>query len=313
MFSKNYMEIFQMKKSLIAISLLTLGSTAALAGGPDILPAPPPPAFNGFYAGIGIGTDQANFRYDQLSTTSVITAVGPLVIVPGTDLSLATSARLYAGNVFGQFQLGFGGTFSDWMYAGVEGYIKGGSRLSSTLNTAVVGPVVPAVVGVAPAFTPTLAVSTRFRLNQWEPGINGRLGFLLEPRTMIFGLVGVGFNKVRTTTTVTGTGAVLLPAVGPIGPATTLVASSNRSQAAWRVGGGFERMVNDNWSLRADYTYSSYGNNRNRDAAFAFAGPLVAPFDLVTPTVGTALRRARAQVNTFMFSANYYFGNWLFA
>lgn len=79
--------------------------------------------------------------------------------------------------------------------------------------------------------------------NQWT--IGGRLGYLATPDTLWYGLVGYTQASVSDLT---------ITATGPINGSLSIGVPDF---SGWTVGGGVETMFAPNWSLKAEYRYTS--------------------------------------------------------
>lgn len=99
--------------------------------------------------------------------------------------------------------------------------------------------------------------------NVWS--IGGRLGFLVTPRILLFG-VG-GYTEARL-----DAGAVNVVFGGPSGPTSLALASPDELQG-WFVGGGAELMLRSNVSLKIEYRYSDFGG----ESAWASGGSTSGP------------------------------------
>ena len=74
-------------------------------------------------------------------------------------------------------------------------------------------------------------------------GVNARLGYVLDPGALVYGIVGPAAAMVRTNYLV-GSNAV----------------SQDDTQIGWRFGGGIEVPASKDIFLRLDYTYAAYGS-----------------------------------------------------
>lgn len=76
---------------------------------------------------------------------------------------------------------------------------------------------------------------------EWLATVRARLGFT-SGRTLVYGTGGVAFSGIETSHDVIGKG---------------YSAWGNKSENAvgWTVGGGFEWLLSDNWTMRAEYLY----------------------------------------------------------
>lgn len=242
-------------------------------------------AFSGFYTGIAIG-DSVTTGHAR-STESVTERVG------GTTFTDSRSIRggLKKNAFVGEIHAGYGEAW-DCLYLGGEIFFKG-SRVrarNSVTDSAT------EVVGANTVFTSTLTETHSARLRSGEFGIDFRPGVLVNPCSLLYARVGVGFNRLsinrRTTFSVT------VPGVGS-GSVTGNVINRHKNVAALRLGAGLETEICANWTLRADYAYTRY-----RKAHHATSGTIV------NPIVGTLGVSSNSHVSlnnhTMMLGASYY-------
>jgi outer membrane immunogenic protein len=87
----------------------------------------------------------------------------------------------------------------------------------------------------------------------WDAGARGRLGYLVAPTLLVYGIGGAAWLKTEVTS---NCGAVsCFP-----GTYTPTVVGQSSIRSGWVLGGGVETMLGDNWLLRAEYRYADYGS-----------------------------------------------------
>ena len=84
----------------------------------------------------------------------------------------------------------------------------------------------------------------------WFGTLRGRLGYLLEPRSLLYLTGGLAYGHLSAD----------FSASGPSIP--TVSVSDSATRAGWVVGGGFEWAFDRSWSLRAEYLYMDLGTMR---------------------------------------------------
>lgn len=263
-----------MKRILTAF--LALSVMTAFAGGPEII-APVDPVisnFNGLYVGLGTGSRQGEFRATSTNQLGIPNDPSPLIF--------SHAVRSHDGDILGNAFIGFGHSFQMVYLAGeVYGNLNKLQVSSSTLS------VIPSGVNV------NFTNSVRAHLNNIEGGADLRPGLLVTPSTLLYGRVGVAFNKLYLNPISIGQ---------QIGGPGFINASSSKSKstANLRIGGGFEQMLGHNFSIRADYIYTDYGRiNANGGGTFIDE-------DQNTATLNSA-STMKVTTNTFLFSVAYYF------
>ena len=104
-------------------------------------------------------------------------------------------------------------------------------------------------------------VSTTFNSNANVQGsIRGRVGYALD-RVLLYATGGVAFAGVNTNLTTNS----LLGLGGSFD-------SASNTRVGWTVGGGLEYAVTNNWSIRAEYRYSNFGQATVYPVNFAALG-----------------------------------------
>ena len=101
--------------------------------------------------------------------------------------------------------------------------------------------------------------------------IKGRIGYAFD-RVLPYVTAGVAFTDAKTQFT-------------PAGLATQ---SDDKTLTGWTLGAGVEYGINDNWSVKLDYSYSDFGSE-----TFQYTAPgAPATYDISTHTIkfGTSLR-----------------------
>jgi opacity protein-like surface antigen len=140
----------------------------------------------------------------------------------------------------GKLFVGYGHVF-DWSYLSAEIFGNYGGLDSSYITSA------DNSLGTGQITTATTA-----RLNNGEYGIDGKLGFLVSPDTLLYARLGASFNRLHidsNTTHVT------------TGPTTTaLNYGASVSTTGFRYGLGVEQRVCHNGGLQLDYTFTDYGS-----------------------------------------------------
>ena len=91
----------------------------------------------------------------------------------------------------------------------------------------------------------------------WTGSVRGRLGYALDNRWLVYGTAGVAFLHERQTR---DQYRYTQDMMGQKDTAMFAVDQSSGTRAGLTVGGGVEYAINDRWSVKADYTYSRYGN-----------------------------------------------------
>ena len=310
--------------------------------------------FNGFYVGAAIGgsfgngTENASTTADadvpwqwayqdninQANSYNYLGSYG----IDFPDLNTNRNGlrkNSFAGSIFAGY--GFG---CEPFYIGAEIFVKGanfktrssnsdssGSRLIINDGNVLPG---PGAAWFGSNTTQSLSSDTHIKLNPIEFGIDLRPGVLLTCDTLLYGRVGVTWNKisVRTDSSASVTFNSATPDIGfsaigataAVSPALTVgnSISNKKTKAAFRVGGGLEQIFCDCLAVRLDYTFTYYGkvcvSGENSATGFVTTVPAgvaipVPVADLVAqkPTITLAdSREVKVYSNTILLGLSYY-------
>lgn len=212
--------------------------------------------FSGFYGGAQLGGTFLSGR-DSLSVSGSA-VVGPPVEVSfgNNDFSDRSSRKnSFAGDVF----LGYGCGAWDPIYLGAELFLKGNKATITNVDEASATTI---DVGVRIVGVPTfqnIATQVRSRLRPWEFGIDARPGVLLCEDTLLYGRIGVAFNRLSVRTITSNSANVTTPLDGVVTvPVNTILLEKHKNIGALRLGLGLEKEICENLSLRTDYIYTRY-------------------------------------------------------
>lgn len=227
------------KLALLSLPVILVASAQAFATQNE---------FCGFYAGVSLGGAFRSGAGHTSSTTS---------ITSGTDTLTATRDLKFDArkNAFlGSFAVGYGYEWCDDLYLGLEGFVNGSSHHSHTPTETTT------LSDTDDGVTETLTYSNRVRakLHSAEVGIDLRPGYVLCKNTMLYGRVGVAYNRLTLSSDPTFSfveGTTSLPG--------SVSLRGHKNRGAFRIGGGLERMFCDNFAIRMDYVYTYYGKVSN--------------------------------------------------
>ncbi|MBV8803027.1 MAG: porin family protein [Gammaproteobacteria bacterium] len=236
----------QLQLSLISIAVASLAlSSVSFAAkgegykgenykGEAMAPCPQPLTLNGgFYLGADVGYDMYQAKHDF-----TVTAPGGAVFT--TDPTISASG--WAGGLFA----GYGMYFNDAWYLGAEVFgAWSGASVNHTTSYAPVG-------GVT-----TTSNTAKFDSNG-NVGVDVIPGMKLNPATLAYVRLGYNWADLEAQDNVVIAGA-------PAG------SSNNNSdwQGGFHWGVGIESAFYENWSVRAEYTYTSFDNLNNSTATYS--------------------------------------------
>jgi opacity protein-like surface antigen len=242
-----------MKKSIIVV-IATLGfTTTALASG-DMF-AKPSNYFDGLYAGIGAGINHTSADADASATNSIRFEDSPQ---PFLTIAVPLSPDLGSYMAAGEAFVGFGKSFNiqssrNNFYLGLELF----GKLTPTDLEDSAGVVAYSYVGDAMAKTVDDKLNIKLE-NDYSLGGDLRLGYLISPKIMIYLLAGVDVAKFSYSVSNNGPNFTQgLPNFLVTGDFSD---KSNEWKCGIMPGIGIEAMLSNNFSIRAQYTYSYYGD-----------------------------------------------------
>jgi outer membrane immunogenic protein len=256
------------------VSSLVIAASLTAASAADLTPtykaplykAPPAvvPSWTGFYVGANGGYGWG--RWDSNSLAAIFPD------------GVTTNADPNVSGWFGGVTAGYNWQTSPQWVVGVEGDFdwsgeKASDSANSTTSALTVG--FPAGVGAcdahAPCTTTVMTTATNEWQKQWFATVRARAGYLIEPTWLLYGTGGVAFagtkfstNSTTTTTITDSIGQIVNPATAAAGgsPVTTSAAlAQTQDRVGFAVGGGVEKMLNNDWSLKAEYLFMDFGTH----------------------------------------------------
>lgn len=237
------MDKSRLVSTLILGTLATVGSVSQAIHEP--IYAPLKSCFDGLYIGVGAGGVWGDFH----RTTSTRGLVSPLSSAY-TSATLLDQHESHPNHFLGTAFIGFGNTIGR-IYDGIELWVTQSGHSSTRLADALT----KTMHFMQASETIVLSNTTQYKLHNFEGGIDGKLGWLLTPTTLLYGKAGIGFNefKLMTTSSVRGSSNTL-PLVE-----TGSLSYGAKKNIDYRFGAGLEQHFSPHWSLRADYTFTHYG------------------------------------------------------
>jgi outer membrane immunogenic protein len=173
-----------------------------------------------------------------------------------------------------------------------EADIQGTSAKSTDGSTATF-----AVVGFGSA-TVTTNLSVTKELDYFGT-VRGRLGWLATPSFLIYGTGGLAYGGVKASTNISQT----LFNFGGVENPPNSVSGISQTRTGWTAGGGFEWMLAQQWSFKAEYLYYDLGS-------VTYNGQVAAPLTSgVPPTffINNVQTSTRFNGNIVRVGLNYHF------
>jgi outer membrane immunogenic protein len=214
------------------IDLLTSVAVVSLAVATPALAAPPSAQiynWTGFYAG-----GNAGYSWGLAKTNVTFADLGE-----GTPTSSSSTTSL--NGFIGGMQAGYNWQHSNWIY-GIEADFQGsGERGSAAFNSF--------YSSDGEGFTLN---QTRDSKIQWFGTVRGRIGWLVDSKTMFYGTGGLAYGKVSVSGTVSD----------PENTGNVFGYGSSRVNVGFAVGGGIEGAFRDSkqWTWKLEYLYMDLGS-----------------------------------------------------
>jgi outer membrane immunogenic protein len=184
-----------------------------------------PPAFSwtGLYVGGQIGYQWGATNFDSGTYT-----------IPG-ETYVSGLPDYDASGIVGGVHLGYNWQLNEWLL-GVEGDIEGSSYSGSGFGTGSAGgPGLPPVAFPSPGFS---SYTTNIPL---EGSARLRIGYAWD-RVLFYATGGAALADIQNSYTAPGGSD-----------------SFSAARFGWTLGAGIEYAVDDNWSIRAEYRYTDFG------------------------------------------------------
>ncbi len=223
------------------------GSAFAADLAPPPVYAPPVPIFTwtGIYVGgqIGYAWGKNNFDFAD-------------------NFGDFNNSSLNASGVIGGAHVGYNLQLNRFVI-GLEGDVDGSSQNNSFNG------VLPFGTSLAAGGVIATPLGGAFTINQnhsIEGSIRGRAGYTWN-RLLLYATGGVAFGGFNGNVSGNFPGGVFGPNATvflPFGGS----ASASTTRVGWTVGGGLEYAVTDNWSIRAEYRFTKFGNSTLSVPAF---------------------------------------------
>jgi outer membrane immunogenic protein len=247
---------------LLVASIGALASFAAIdfACAADMAvkaPVADPWTWTGVYVGGNGGYSWGN--WDSTSTSAIF---------PGTPTALGTTASPNVKGWFGGLQAGYNWQFAPQWVVGIEGDVDWSGENASDPGSASIS--FPSGIGTGicdahPICTTTIASTTNATWNlDWFATLRGRLGFVVDQTWLLYGTGGIAFAGTRFGYSTTGT-LTITNSIGQVFPGTPIsvaaAASGTSDRFGFAAGGGVEKMLSKNWSIKAEYLFLGFGTN----------------------------------------------------
>jgi outer membrane immunogenic protein len=249
----------------LAVAIISLAAFAALpAYAADLTPAykaplykaPPAMVLNwtGFYIGANGGYGWG--RWDSTSLSAIFPD------------GVTTQADPDVQGWFGGVTAGYNWQPTQQWVIGVEGDFDWSGEKASDSSSSSTSTLLGFPAGFCDAHGPCTETTMTTTANEWRKSwfatLRARAGFLIDPTWLVYGTGGLAFADTKfstsssTTTTITGAGGLVEPGF----PVTVSSAfSESQDRVGFAVGGGVEKLLTQNWSVKAEYLFLDFGKH----------------------------------------------------
>lgn len=208
-------------------------------------PVVAPWTWTGFYIGGNAGYSWG--RWDSSSLAAIFP--GPPPFGFGTTHSPNVDGFVAGG------QAGYNWQVNYWVL-GIEADLQWTGEKASVAHTVTVGP-----IPVGDSTLTGTATSTNDWRFSWFGTLRGRVGWTTADHWLFYATGGLAYGQAKFSNT--NIASVTITTAGGVATTTSLATgfSGSTTRVGWTVGGGIEKMLNRNWSVKAEYLYVDLGNH----------------------------------------------------
>jgi len=221
-----------MKRLALAVSVLSVASSAALAADMAVK-APPPPlpvlfSWTGFYIGVNAG---GHWGDDRITTTT--DPLGGFGVLGAASIDAASPTTLHPQGAVAGGQIGYNWQFNSWLFG-----LEADADWVDGTATRTIGPIANINVG------DRMFNSSK---NEFLATFRPRAGVVFN-QTLLYVTGGLAVGSLQTTDIMTHFGGAEVTAT-----------NNTTTRAGWTVGAGAEFAFLNNWSAKIEYLYVDLG------------------------------------------------------
>lgn len=266
-----------MHKKLLLFTIIFFSqiTTAATAKTPAQIP------FTGFYGNMNFGWMNADVDLEQQYQIIIPLSLPPVIVTH------SASPELINNSITGGLGLGFASALKHTIIWGVEGRVNIESltaHFDGSFNNA------------SNNFMGNTNTSVKLE-NDFS--LLFKLGYLLQPKTLIYGLIGPAWGNFNLYSSARFSFIQQLPLSG------VAAATESGYETGWLAGVGMEYLISKNASVGLEYTHTDYGNldfpERISKSLNIFGIPL--PDSSISNST-----EINAKTNNVLLKLNYYIG-----
>ena len=205
-----------------------------------------PTPFNGAYAGGALGGSLSRTN-KQLSASADVIIVGGLL---GIFIPVDVKDDMVGSSPMAALFAGYGHTWQRF-YLGSELALDA----SHYLTTDEIQNGLQETTGFGLDGAGQADIVTRAKISPVQFAVALRPGYLLTPKTLLYGRIAARTSLVSNT----DVSAIVTVGTDVVSSTQQVSPFARKLQTTLQLGGGLEQSVNEHWSVRMDYVYSNYG------------------------------------------------------
>lgn len=217
--------------------------------------------FNGFYAGLTAGGSFVTAEETLTSTNEIEFLDGPSHADYSTSTTSNINAKLGHNAAISSLYGGLGATWQS-VYLGAEIF---GNYSNYQMNYGEHLGRFPATDQVHPTYSLSADWQNSPRLSPFQYGIDLRPGFFIKPSLLLYTRFGYAKAKIIQANNTQET----IDYDDSASSKENFSTSTHHETSGLRIGGGFEYIINEDWSLRFDYIYTAYGSLYSNESSIA--------------------------------------------
>ena len=218
-----------------------------------------PILFNGFYAGTTVGGSFLTAKETLESTNKIEFPDGPSHGNYSTYSTSNINAKSGHNAVIGALYAGLGATWKS-IYLGAEIF---GNYSNYQMNYAEQLYKSSSKRHSTSSYNLSADWQNSPKLNPFQYGIDLRPGFFIKPNLLLYTRFGYAKAQITQTNNTQET----VEYYDSASSKESFSTSTHHQTSGFRVGGGFEYLINEDWSLRLDYIYTEYGSLYSNESA----------------------------------------------
>lgn len=218
--------------------------------------------FCGFYTGGSVGGSFTTSHVVLLRDIRTFVSIQDGLYTVSTPNNVSVEQPQRKNNVATMLYTGYGYAFQDF-YLSVEAFLtysnyKVKSMMTSSNGINLLEPEFNDISLIGSSSSSTTIYT---KLRRFEPGIDFRPGIFLSSCALLYGRVGIAYNKVSLTSKMNDSTNIV--GIGPLELQFSAVNAfdafhKNKNIVALRLGIGFEQNICDNVNIRVDYIHTRY-------------------------------------------------------